>query len=155
MPSLFVYYVLRGEKRHDRTQEPVALLGLWPTADLNASCRIQDTGVQGNDEQNSQCRHKYTLIQTSFEMTKSSIGSLEITVDWRRVSWRMANSYKRRNKGIYEHFFKNLPDMCLLQPVHNAVKCFSQSIRHTTASFFSRWKTYRSVHDARFYCNYK
>lgn len=26
------------------------------------------------------------LIQTSFEMTKSSIGSLEITVDWRRVS---------------------------------------------------------------------
>lgn len=112
MPSLFVYYVLRGEKRHDRTQEPVALLGLWPTADRNASCRTQDIGVQGNDEQNSQCRHKYTLIQTSFEMTKSSIGSLEITVDWRRVSWRMANSYKRRNKGIYEHFFKNLPDMC-------------------------------------------
>ena len=87
MPSLFLYlYVLRGEKRHDRTQEPVALLGLWPTADLNASCRTQDTGVQGNDEQNGQCRHKYTLIQTSFEMTKSSIGSLEITVDWRRVS---------------------------------------------------------------------
>ena len=26
------------------------------------------------------------LIPTSFETTKSSIGSLEITVDWRRVS---------------------------------------------------------------------
>ena len=108
MPSLFLYYVLRGEKRHDRTQKPVPPLGLRPTADPKASCRTQNTGVQGNDEQNGQCRHKYTLIQTSFEMTKSSIGSLEITVDWRRVSWRMANSYKRGNKGINEHIiFKN------------------------------------------------
>ena len=103
MPSLFLYYVLRGEKRHDRMQKPVPPLGLRPTADPKASCRTQNTGVQGNDEQNGQCRHKYTLIQTSFEMTKSSIGSLEITVDWRLVSWRMANSYKRGNKRINEH----------------------------------------------------
>lgn len=75
-----------GKKRHDRTQKPVPPLGLRPMADPKASCRTQDTGVQGNDEQNGQCRYKYTLIQTSFEMTKSSIGSLEITVDWRRVS---------------------------------------------------------------------
>ena len=67
-------------------QKPVPPLGLWPTADPKTSCRTQNTRVQGNDEQNGQCRHKYTLIQTSFEMTKSSIGSLEITVDWRLVS---------------------------------------------------------------------
>ena len=103
MPSLFLYYVLRGEKRHDRMQKPVPPLGLRPTADPKAFCRTQNTGVQGNDEQNGQCRHKYTLIQTSFEMTKSSIGSLEITVDWRLVSWRMANSYKRGSKRINEH----------------------------------------------------
>ena len=152
MPSLFLYYVLGREKRHDRTQKPVQQpvppLGLRPTADPKASCRTQDTGVQGNDEQHGQCRHKYTLIQTSFEMTKSSIGSLEITVDWRRVSWRMANSYKRGNNGIYEHIiFKKSAWHVFIAACSQRCQMFElvQSIRHTAASFLSRWKTYFST----------
>ena len=115
MPSLFLYYVLRGEKRHDRTQKSVPPLELRPLADPKLCCaRKTPVSRVTTTEQNGQCRHKYTLIQTSFEMTKSSIGSLEITVDWRRVSWRMANSYKRgKKRDQWTYYFQKIYPKCV------------------------------------------